>query len=522
MASQNTPGLLFRPAHHQVLDLEMSGELLYIVDDTSNAIALSGGEWTTSKTNKWYNGTLMWPKFATTGDNATDTSVFGSLNYTFHGTSIAFVGNIGLSNNSQITVVTIDGNSPYNTSYDKPISQNYQQWYQSPHLDDGVHTIQLDNIVTTSVDIVVISAGPNTLLSGQTVIVDDDDPSIIYSGNWNRNEDRFVTSEAAGGLPFRNGTQQSTTPGDAASIRFTGTSVVVYGIFPWATPGSMSVRYTLDGSSSVKTYKVTPSSPNLVKKEPQQPNFLFFSEDSLAPGNHTLSINITEINNLTFVMDYLTYSPSFNSLTTKPNITAPTMPTPSTSQSTPLPTSSSSSTPSKNGLVRGVVGGIAGVVIVLALALLIIYKRRRRDRALRHNAGLESGRQRLIVKPYLLTVPPTRADATPGPVATINDVLLPLPLVPKSRDKLKRSPDSSLATSNPQRPITNLREDTLQRIRAVEALIAVLGITPNNDRVSYDDQIQINQLRQRINELAQGNSHPNTVDSPPAYEAGAP
>ncbi|KAF8878217.1 hypothetical protein BD779DRAFT_1219268 [Infundibulicybe gibba] len=497
----------------------MSGELLYIVDDTSNAIALGGGQWATSEAKKWYNGSTLYPKFATTGDNNTDTGVYGSLNYTFHGTSIAFVGAAHPSNNSRIIVVTIDGNSPYNTSYDNSISQNYQQWYQSPHLDDGVHTIQVDNIAATAVDIVVISAGPSTPLSGQTVIVDDDDPSIIYSGNWNRNENPYVTSEAAGGFPFHNGTHQSTTPGDIASIRFTGNSVAVYGIFPGATLGSISVTYTLDHSNSTKTYKTTPSS---LKQEQQQPNFLFFSEGSLAPGNHTLSIKITEISNLTFVMDYLTYSPSFDSLTTKSNTTTPTTPTPSTSTSTSLPTGSSSPTHSKNGLVRGVVGGVAGVVVVLALALFIVYKGRRGNWAFRRETGLESGRQRLAPKPYLLTVPPTRTGATSGPAATINDVVLPPPPVPKSRYRLKRPLDSSLTTSNPQRPITNLREDTQQRIRVVEALIAELEMTPSNDMVSYENQARINQLRQRIDELAQENLHSNAGDSPPAYDAGPP
>ncbi|KAF8878216.1 hypothetical protein BD779DRAFT_1555101 [Infundibulicybe gibba] len=490
----------------------MSGELLYIVDDTSNAIALGGGQWATSEASRWYNGSTLFPGFALT--EGTDTGVFGSLNYTFHGTSIAFVGNTHRSNNSRIIVVTIDSNSPYNTSYNNPNSQNYQQWYQSPHLDDGVHTIQMDNIAATAVDVVVISAGPSTPLSGQTVIVDDDDPSISYSGHWSRNEP-FITSEGAGGLPFHNGTHQSTTPGDTASIRFTGASVAVYGIFPWATLGSMSVTYTIDNSNNTKTYQITPS---LLEKEPQL-NFQFFSEGSLAPGNHTLSMNITEISNLTFVMDYLTYSASFDSLTTTPNITAPTTPAPSTSPSTSLPTGSSSPTHSNNGLVRGVVGGVAGIIVVLAIALFIIYKRRRRDRAFRRENGLESGRQRLVAKPYLLTVPPTRTDATPGPVATINDVVLPPPPVTGSQEKLKRSLDSSLTASSPQRPIANLREDIQQPNRVVEALIAALGIIPGNDRASHDNQIQINQLRQRVDELAQGNSHPNP---PPAYEAGAP
>ncbi|KAF8874034.1 hypothetical protein BD779DRAFT_1451272 [Infundibulicybe gibba] len=362
----------------------MSEELLYIVDDTSlNAMAFGGGQWTTSKTKKWYNGTLMWPWFA---ENATDTR----FSITDLGTSIAFTGNVNPSNNSVITVVTIDDNSPYNTSYDNPTFESCQQWYQSPHLDDGVHTIQLDNMVTTSVDFMVVSAGPSTPLLGQTIIMDDDDPSITYSGNWKRNTEPFHITKGSIGLPFHNGTHQSTTPGDTASL-MPGNSVAVYGIFPWVTLGSVSVTYTLDNSNSTKTYTVTPSSPEFVNSKEllQQPNFQFFSEGSLAPGNHTLSINITEINNLTFVMDYLTYSPSFNSLTTKLNVTTPTTPAPSTSTSLQASSSSSTSTLSKNGYVGGVVGGVAGVVVTLALALFIVYKRRRGNLALLREGGLK-------------------------------------------------------------------------------------------------------------------------------------
>ncbi|KAF8878219.1 hypothetical protein BD779DRAFT_1789325 [Infundibulicybe gibba] len=490
----------------------MSGELLYIVDDASNTMALSGGQWATSEGKTWYNGSLIWPGFAIMGNKAIETGVYGSLSYTFHGTSIAFVGNTHRSNNSRITLVTIDGNSPYNTSYDNPISQNYQQWYQSPHLDDGVHTIQMDNIAAPSVDIVVISAGPNTPLSGQTVIVDDDDPSIIYSGNWKRNSSSFITSDDAGGLPFHNGTHQSTTPGDTASIHFTGNSVAVYGIYSWVTLGSMSVTYTLDNSSSTKTYKVTPSSPDFVNKEFQQQNFQFFSEDSLAPGNHTLSINITEIDNMIFVMDYLTYSPSFNFLTTKSNITGtPTTPAPSTSPSTSLLTNSSSSTstpsksePSKNGVVGGIVGGVAGAIVALVFAFFIVYKRGRGNLAFLREAGLKSGRHRSVVEPYLLTVRPTGADATSP--------------VPESRDELKHPLDSSLTTSNPQRLIAN-PQDTQERIRVVEALIAELEMTPDNDRASHDNQARINRLRQRIDELTQESLHSNAGDPPPAYGA---
>ncbi|KAF8867581.1 hypothetical protein BD779DRAFT_1676957 [Infundibulicybe gibba] len=237
----------------------MSGELLLIVDDASSGLSLGGGPWNISIRSSWYRGSSVWPNFAI-GNNG-DSGVYGSLNHTFHGTSIAFVGDTPPSQDTQTVTVTIDNNLPYNASYDDPNPENYRQWYQSPHLDDGIHTIQLNNIAGTSVDFMVVSAGPSTPLAEQMVIVDDDDPSIVYSGNWTRNGSPFFSADLPSGLPFHNGTHQSTTPGDTATICFTGSSIALYGIFSWAALGSMSVTYTLDGSSSITTYDVVPSTP---------------------------------------------------------------------------------------------------------------------------------------------------------------------------------------------------------------------------------------------------------------------
>lgn len=113
--------------------------------------------------------------------------------------------------------VTIDDDSPYNTSYDDPKPQSYRQWYQSPTLSDGSHKISLDNIAGTSLDYIVVTAGNSTPLAETTVIVDDNDPAIVYTGSWAH------TFETFGRLfPFGNGTHSSTNPGDTATFMFTG------------------------------------------------------------------------------------------------------------------------------------------------------------------------------------------------------------------------------------------------------------------------------------------------------------
>jgi len=50
-------------------------------------------------------------------------------------------------------------------------------------------------------------------------------------------------------------------------------------------------------------------------------NYVLFSSDTLAAGNHTLVINITRCVNQTFILDYITYTPSFSTFATMPNLT---------------------------------------------------------------------------------------------------------------------------------------------------------------------------------------------------------
>jgi hypothetical protein len=139
------------------------------------------------------------------------------------GTSIAFSGNTPISTLSQSIIVSIDGGTPYTTSYMDPTPQSYVQWYQSPSLSEGQHTIRVDGVDGTAIDYAIITAGQHTPLLGKKIIVDNEDPSIHYSGSWTRNTDQFVPKDFSG-FPFGNSTHRSDTPGDTISFRFTGNS----------------------------------------------------------------------------------------------------------------------------------------------------------------------------------------------------------------------------------------------------------------------------------------------------------
>ena len=56
-----------------------------------------------------------------------------------------------------------------------------------------------------------------------------------------------------------------------------------------------------------------------MKKFEEESNYILFSLNPLAAGDHTLVINITQCVNQTFMLDYITYTPSFETLASIPS-----------------------------------------------------------------------------------------------------------------------------------------------------------------------------------------------------------
>jgi hypothetical protein len=138
------------------------------------------------------------------------------------GTSVAVTGNTPSPNDSQWVMVSIDGGSAYNTSFGDPNPPSYRQWYQSPTLSDGTHNIAITHIASAAVDYVVVGAGSKENLLGVTLIVDDGDPSIQYSGTWG-SSNSFTSSDGPDiGLPYGNATHRTTSAGSSATFHFTG------------------------------------------------------------------------------------------------------------------------------------------------------------------------------------------------------------------------------------------------------------------------------------------------------------
>jgi len=135
---------------------------------------------------------------------------------------VAFFGTTPPPQNSQWILVSIDGGPAYNTSYMDPSPPSTRQWYQSPTLPDAVHNITVTHIAGTLVDYAVVTAGPSTNLSTASLMVDDGDSSITYTGNWTQDTNMFTSTNSVATFPFGNGTHQTSSTGDSATFHFTG------------------------------------------------------------------------------------------------------------------------------------------------------------------------------------------------------------------------------------------------------------------------------------------------------------
>ncbi|KAF8891350.1 hypothetical protein BD779DRAFT_198630 [Infundibulicybe gibba] len=487
----------------------MSQELLIVVDNESDTVIYSGREWIGTILSRWYGGSSMWPTPAT-GFNGSSGILYGSLDFAFHGTAVALYGNtprIGLRN----ATVSIDGGSSYNSSFPNPTSQTYLQWYQSPQLSEGNHTISLTNLADVSVDFIVVTAGPDTPLSGQTIIVDDDDPSIHYIGSWGYDKTLFNSDPSTinpEGFPFHNGTHRSLMEGNALAFEFSGTSIGVFGIFDFSVFGNLSIIFDLDSQSTPLTYAVGPDTLEFKAGVGRRPNFPYFSRASLAEGNHTLTINITQSNEIPFILDFLTYRSEANP-----------------------PPSCSSSPPSTriSPLARPIIGSVIGVLAVfLIIILTCLYLRRRKKngaawvtsalptclcmRRRRRDDGARPASTRPSTNPDLdwrlfrsadTSQNFQAANATTSPGADQNI---------QHRFRSLRPP--SVADTQP----TPKRQQRIQdQIRNIEVVIAELkqmraeggDITQRNNRIA--------QLRARLGNLTSGRAHLDTVAPLPSY-----
>ncbi|KAJ3834505.1 hypothetical protein F5878DRAFT_630314 [Lentinula raphanica] len=338
--------------------------------------------------SSFINSNAIWTKAVdSTGRWLSNSSTYvgspgGQVVVTFQGTSIAFTGSTPSSTNSPTWfLASVDSNAQVNCTFpDAGPTQYYTQWYESPLLSDGLHTVNLSSLVV-DLDYAIVTVGQTTPLGDTTtIIVDDPNTEINYQGDgWSTSDVSLIVNGGwANGPPLGNSTHRTNSVGDSFQFQFSGSSISVFGVFEGTGTGSITLDFTLDNKTTTSVLSIPPgSSPS----HPETPNQRFFASN-VTTGNHTLLVNVTgAVGNQTFVFDYLTYTPSFQTLASKPNFTD-TDGTASSALPTPSPTAVStegndSSHHSDTGaIVGGVVGGILGLVLLVVLAVLLMRRRR--------------------------------------------------------------------------------------------------------------------------------------------------
>ncbi|KAJ7577531.1 hypothetical protein C8J56DRAFT_971004 [Mycena floridula] len=269
------------------------------------------------------------------------------------------------------------------------------QWYQSPQLAEGIHSIKLDKLNGTGVDYILVMPGQDTLLTNRILAIDDSYVEIDYVNHWETDLAAAVRGggSAITGVAFQNTTHFVSIEGAYLKFSYFGTTAAVYGIFSWTQLGSYDLTVSVDDQEPF-TVIFNASATRVDADAPDQPNLKLFNTGDLPAGNHTIIANLTRCDNQTLVIDYIQYNPSFSSLATMPNLTdtTSTSGSPPGASQTPLVTKKSS----VGAIAGGVVGGIALLAIV---TLLLLWWRRWKTKPESHDAFRPSGP--MTVEPFL-------------------------------------------------------------------------------------------------------------------------
>lgn len=107
---------------------------------------------------------------------------------------------------------------------------SYGEWYRTPALQPGEHTVIINNLPKVTLDYIIVDVDPTTAFQNTPVLVSDSDPLIKYSGNWEQDFSRFQSLQ-----PFTfigdYSTRSSCNPGDAFELSFSGMSAAERGLF---------------------------------------------------------------------------------------------------------------------------------------------------------------------------------------------------------------------------------------------------------------------------------------------------
>ncbi|KAJ7124261.1 hypothetical protein C8R44DRAFT_980621 [Mycena epipterygia] len=390
----------------------MSDAVTIVIDDTAllnqpdNFVGDTGG-WFTTDSSALDQG---FPSNYNDTNFSEDSTPFGqgALLLSFEGISVSLFGitppaqfnqTFGIGN-SALGHVNLSDPKNY-TSFKYPVPSHGGQFYTSGMLAGPEKlTIGITGARGLAVDYALVTIGESTVLRGQTILVDDSSPEIIWNGNWtvkknytlpvpcelalNPRSDTF-TDFTANMTPHGNSSRFSSVVGDSFTFHFAGTSILVSGITPGDDQGLdwvLGMNFTLDENTTTTTF--LRDSAYISK-----PHFTYFTSHRLKSGNHTLVakiINVAGSQSPRANIDYITYTPSFLTLHDKPDFGASlantTTQIPGQPSNTPSPTVAprSGRTQSHAGAIAGgVLGGCCVMLLVVWLVWRTAGQRKRRS-----------------------------------------------------------------------------------------------------------------------------------------------
>ncbi|KAK7005991.1 Gpr1 family protein [Favolaschia claudopus] len=312
--------------------------------------------------------------------------------------------------------------------YTYPVSSQGGQFFASGTVPDTRQIqIGLSNANGIVVDYALVTAGNFTNLDGQTILVDDSSPEIFWSGSWavvdnytlpiqctipspQAFEESKTTLNSTDSVnfmanmqPHANSTHSSSAAGDSFTFQFAGTSILVSGVTPGPSSPSdwlLRMEFSLDGNITTRTLNPT--------SDPTKPHYVYFEPDPLPPGNHTLVGKIVNVAGSPLPaaqIDYITYMPSFFTITEKPVFPAPEVSGPATSPSSVPPSSDSQSHAKSHA--GAIAGGVMGGCLLIGCCLGILWLVRRNKKRNAPNLDTE---------PFTSTVPTVYSQSDVPPL----------------------------------------------------------------------------------------------------------
>ncbi|KAJ7682922.1 hypothetical protein B0H17DRAFT_1205528 [Mycena rosella] len=303
---------------------------LVIVDDQSSQIKYTG-LWTGLTSPNYYDHTASSSRVAGT-----------TMTFPFSGTSVSVAGSFD-AETSCTGSFSLDANITNFVSPVLPTPLNHQSIWTSVPLIDGPHTLTYTLASCSSsgdaagyvwFDYILYTPSANASTNGLVYFVDDNDPQIIYSGDWTaetgNDEDFGLTSHGG-------------KAGCSFQLQFEGTFISVHGRI-----GNDSAGAATQASFSVDSTPVVFSTPYQSNISYNQ---LLFQSNTLAQGKHTL---VGTSQSGTVWVDYILVQPN-----------------PSTDNTTLASTHHSSV---NVGEIAGV--ALGALVLAVGIAVAVIFRRR--------------------------------------------------------------------------------------------------------------------------------------------------